>query len=141
MSYEIASLCEAPNRESSTYKKFKCNLWGKKCRWQFHQPWYNRDNNKYYKCLRISQWGRAQVDINLNACWTKQKGENKGEKKCINLKTGRAVSYESTLTTSAASSRQLGLSNDAGKELNFFKNMDQKTLLIAGAAVLILMMR
>jgi len=138
--------CVPPNRESQTYYKYSCNIWGKNCADKFKQSWYNRDHNKYNKCLATSEWGRPSFKANAEVCYKKKGPKKKGKstEMCAKFDVGTNTigkPYEvHTTTASVAGKTQTGLTQDKGKAINTFKTIDQR-LLIGGAVVLLLLLR
>ena len=142
MSY--AGLCVPPNRESKTYYKKTYNLWSNKWYDKFKQPWFNRDTNKYNKCLATSEWGRPSLKVSGEYCYKKKKGKDKGKEVCAKFDIGSNTigkPYEvHTSTASVAGKTQMGLGQDMGSAILNFETLD-KRILIGGAIALLLILR
>ena len=143
MSY--SGRCVPPNRESDTYKKWVCNLWGKNCRWKFKQSWYNRDHNKYNDCLATSEWGRPSFKINGEVCYKKKGKKGKGTEVCAKLDVGSntlgpayTVQTDASTVQNTVGKSQAGLGTDQGKTEEETVELD-KRILIGGAVVLLLL--
>ena len=103
-------------------------VWGK---WQrkYQHGKYNQDVLKYNQCLRQSKYGRSEinmgVDCNINV--------NTGKYEC-GVRTGKAHTNPGTVPNGS----QLGLGQDAGSFMNELKQLDQRLLIGAGVALLLI---
>ena len=149
MSY--AEYCLPPlSLESKAWRKRKCNVWGslginpaKNCHWGKNFAGHRRATNKFNKCLATSEYGRPSFKANGEVCWEKQKGKDKGEQVCAKFDAssntiGTPFTVQTDPNNIPGNVSQAGLSADKGSWIEQMQAMDQRILIGAAVALLLL---
>ena len=114
-------------KPNPTYYKMTYNVWSNKWYNKFKQSWFNRDTNKYNKCLIRSRDGRAKAEVSLDCSLD----QNKKKYECkVQVGANTAISDPNNATGKT----QTGLGDGLSSYFNNVSNEDKK-ILIGGALV------
>jgi len=138
MSY--AELCLPPlPLTNKAWRKRKCNIWGRNCRWEQNQSAHRRATNKYNKCLATSEWGRPSFSTDGEACYTNKKGTKVCAKFDVQSNTiGKPFEVKTSPDAIPGSASQAGLSSDRGTFIESLEKMDKRLLIGAGVLLVLL---
>ena len=142
MSY--AEHCLPPlSLTNKAWRKRKCNLWGRNCRWEQNFSGHRRATNKFNKCLITSVWGRPMFKAGGEVCYKKKGAKGKGTEVCAKLDVesntlGKPYTVHTDPNSIPGGVAQAGLSSDRGTFIDQLEKMDKRLLIGAGVLLVLL---
>ena len=146
MAESYLDLCVPPLPEDNkVWRKWKCNIWGKKCKWGVNYYRHGQATRRYNRCLKTSSWGRPSVNASGEFCYKKKGKKNKGQEICAKFDVssntlGKPHLVHTDPSSVPGSVNQAGLGQDKGSAMEALAKLD-KRILIGAAIALVLIAR